>query len=96
MTTQELLEKADPALVKRVTLPASTGKGDAKTSTNFEANLPTSVENASAILGPKKVHRLIINALVVELQGAKRKELAPKGGEKKERKKAPYLEELGM
>jgi len=95
MTTKEILDAADAADVAEVTLTASTGKGDAKNETEFPARLPKTLAIASQLFGEKKAYRLLINALVVELQGLKRKELAPKG-EKKERKKAPYLEELGL
>jgi hypothetical protein len=95
MTTRELLDNATGDDVAVVTLTASTGKGEAKNKTEFPANLPKTLHAGIRILGEKKVHRLFINALVVELQGDERSALAPKG-EKKERKKAAYLETLGL
>lgn len=85
------------AQVKNVTLKVSTGKGDDKNEQDFEAELPASLSDAVALLGEKGVFRRFINAHVVYLQGVKRGELQKTTDtEPKERKRAQYLESLGL
>lgn len=73
---------------------AKEGKGEVQRQ-SFSAQLPKSIGDAVAHLGEEKVYRLFINAYVVELQGEERQKLQPKL-EGKERKKAPYLQQLGL
>jgi len=101
MEVIELLEKATKG-VKRIPLTASTRldevdpeTGKKKTlSKDFEANCPDSLNSAVEILSEKAVYRYFVNALVVDLQSTVRKELEP--SKKGERKKAKYLEDLGL
>lgn len=61
----------------------------------FPAYLPGDLNTAVEALGEKVVFRMLINALVVDLQATERQKLAPAAtGEG--RKKAKYLEELGL
>jgi len=85
------------AQVKTVTLKVSTGKGDDKSEQDFSADLPASLADAVALLGGKRVFRSIINAHVVYLQGQERAKLQKEADtEPKERKRAQYLESLGL
>jgi hypothetical protein len=85
------------AKVKEVTLKVSTGKGDDKSEQDFPAELPASLPDAIALLGEKPVFRRFINAHVVYLQGVERAKLQKEGDtEPKERKRAQYLESLGL
>lgn len=61
----------------------------------FTARLPKDLRSAVHVLGEKTVFGLFARALVVELQGEKRIALAPKA-EGKERKRASYLDSLGL
>lgn len=62
----------------------------------FEAKLPKSLADAVSMEGEKEVFRRYLNAYVVFLQGQKRNEIAAREGQKETRKKAKYLEELGL
>lgn len=85
------------AKVKTVTLKVSTGKGDTKSEQDFQAELPASVADAIAILGETAVFRRFINAHVVYLQGVERAKLQKETDtEPRERKRAQYLESLGL
>lgn len=83
------------ANMKQVQIDVSAGKGDDKVETKFDAELPASLEDAIAVFGKKEVFRRFINAHVVYLQSQKRNELT-KQSEEKERKRAPYLESIGL
>lgn len=83
------------AEIKRVTLRASTGKADKKVTEDFEADLPASLADAIAIEGADDVFKRYLSSRVIELQGDQRNKMAPEG-EKKERKRAGYLDELGI
>lgn len=85
------------AKVKEVTLKVSTGKGDDKSEQDFQAELPASIGDAIALLGEKAVFRRFINAHVVYLQGVERAKLQKETEtEPRERKRAQYLESLGL
>jgi hypothetical protein len=86
------------AQVKTVTLKVSTkAGGDEKSEQDFEAELPASIGDAVALLGEKAVFRRFINAHVVYLQGVERAKLMKSvDTEPKERKRAQYLESLGL
>lgn len=62
---------------------------------NFTADLPLDLGSAIAMEGEVGVFRRVINSLVIEKQGEKRRELQSKeeGGE---RTRAKYLTELGL
>lgn len=94
MPTLEIPEKKQ-ANTKVVTLKVSTGKGESKTESSFEAEMPASLADAIGLEGEKAVFRRYLSSLAIELQGQERAKLAPEG-EKKERKRASYLEELGL
>src|SRR5215471_21445095 len=83
------------ANMKAVQIDVSAGKGDEKVETKFDAELPATLEDAIAAFGKKEVFRRFINAHVVYLQSQKRNELT-KETQEKERKRAPYLESLGL
>jgi glutamine synthetase len=83
------------AQVKPVQIDVSAGKGDDKVQDKFDAELPATLEDAISMFGKKEVFRRFINAHVVYLQSQKRNELT-KQTEEKERKRAPYLESLGL
>jgi len=93
--TIEVPEKQH-AKVKSVTLKVSTGKGDDKSEQDFQAELPASIADAVALLGEKAVFRRFINAHVVYLQGVERAKLQKDDEQPKERKRAAYLESLGL
>jgi hypothetical protein len=95
MANLEIPEKQN-AKVKMVTLKVSTGKGDDKSEQDFEAELPASIGDAVALLGEKAVFRRFINAHVVYLQGVERAKLQKDDEAPKERKRAAYLESLGL
>jgi hypothetical protein len=95
MPTLEVPDKQN-AKVKMITLKVSTGKGDDKTEQDFDAELPASIEDAIALLGAKAVFRRFINAHVVYLQGVERAKLQKDDEQPKERKRAAYLESLGL
>ncbi|MGH9426567.1 MAG: hypothetical protein ACRD2L_09750 [Terriglobia bacterium] len=80
---------------RSVTLKCSTGKAESRTETEFQASMPASLGDAIALETEKGVFRRYLNSLAIELQGEQRQKLAPEG-EKKERKRARYLEELGV
>lgn len=61
---------------------------------DFNVAMPADLETAVEVFGEKVVHRYFINALVVDLQASERTKLTPPSGEG--RKKASYLEELGL
>lgn len=61
---------------------------------DFQCPLPADLNTAVEVLGEKAVHRYFINALVVDLQAIERNKLTPPEGTG--RKKARYLEELGL
>jgi|SRR5215472_3095575 len=85
------------ARTKTVTLKVSTGKGDTKSEQDFDAELPASISDAISLLGEKVVFRRFINAHVVFLQGQERAKLQKETEtEPKERKRAQYLESLGL
>ena len=85
------------AQVKQVTLKVSTGKGDDKSEQDFDAELPASLADAVAMIGERAVFRRFINAHVVYLQGQERAKLQKASDtEPKERKRAQYLESLGL
>lgn len=83
------------AQVKQVQIDVSAGKGEDKVETKFDAELPATLEDAIALFGKKDVFRRFINAHVVYLQSQERTKIA-KQAEEKERKRAPYLESLGL
>ena len=85
------------AQIKTVTLKVTTGKGDDKHEQEFEAELPATLADAVAMLGEKAVFRRFVNAHVVYLQGVERGKLQKDNDESpKERKRAAYLESLGL
>ena len=85
------------AKIKTVELKVSTGKSDDKSETAFDADLPASLGDAVSLLGEKAVFRRFINAHVVYLQGVERAKLQKAADtEPKERKRAQYLESLGL
>jgi hypothetical protein len=92
--TLEIPDKNN-ANMKQVQIDVSAGKGDDKIETKFDAELPGSLEDAIAVYGKKEVFRRFINAHVVYLQSQERNKIA-KQTEEKERKRAPYLETIGL
>jgi hypothetical protein len=85
------------AKTKTVTLKVTTGKDDAKSEQDFQAELPATLADAVALLGEKPVFRRFINAHVVFLQGQERAKLQKETStEPRERKRAQYLESLGL
>ena len=93
----EIPSRQNAALVK-VPIDVSTSIDGEKVEDTFEAELPRNLESAIALEGIKDVFRRYINAYVVYLQGKRRQELvaARSTGSDKERKRAKYLEELGL
>jgi len=83
------------ANMKPVQIDVSAGKGDEKVEAKFDAELPATLEDAIAAFGKKEVFRRFINAHVVYLQSQERNKIA-KQTEEKERKRAPYLESIGL
>jgi glutamine synthetase len=93
-TTLEIPDKHQ-AQFKQVQIDVSAGKGDDKVEAKFDAELPASLEDAIAAFSKKEVFRRFINAHVVYLQSQERNKIA-KQTEEKERKRAPYLESIGL
>lgn len=92
MPTMEIPEKRN-AVLKAVKIPCSTGKGEDKKTSEFDAELPPTLADAIGAFGEKEVFDRFLNAYVVFLQGKERNKLA--GNDGKTRKRAPYLETLG-
>jgi hypothetical protein len=92
--TMEIPDKHQAAM-KAVQIDVSAGKGDDKVEAKFDAELPATLEDAIAAFGKKEVFRRFINAHVVYLQSQERNKIA-KQTEEKERKRAPYLESIGL
>ena len=67
-----------------------------KVEETFEAKLPRTLADAIAFEGEKEVFDRYIRAFVIFLQGQKRAEIAARKGDKAPRRKAKYLEELGL
>lgn len=90
--------KSVGAQVKRVKMKAAkrkdkeTGEQPAET---FEVDVPATLADAIKILGEKETFGYFVRALAIELQGIKRRELTP-AGDSQPRKKASYLDELGI
>jgi hypothetical protein len=84
------------AQTKVVTLKCSTGKGDAKKEHDFQAKMPASLADAIALEGEKATFKRYLNSLAIELQGTERAKLAPEEKNGPGRKRASYLEELGV
>jgi len=93
-----------------VTLKVSSGKDDPEAGTRkaageFPATLPKDLGSAvrleadlnhcGAEEASKIVYKKYLLSKVIELQGKERMRLAPEG-EKKERKRASYMEQLGL
>ena len=93
-----------------VTLKVSTGKDDPEAGTRkaageFPATLPKDLGSAVRLEADlnhcgleeasKIVYKKYLLSKVIELQGKERMRLAPEG-EKKERKRASYMEQLGL
>lgn len=91
-----ILNIPDTATLKQVELKAATGKGEARKEIPFQAKLPASLADAIAQEGEKEVFKRYINSLVISLQAEKRNEIAAPEGDGKGRKRASYLEELGI
>ena len=102
MKTSEALRNAlqsHPGKLKVPTagIPVSAGKkntDDYRETVIDDVPLPINLTAAIEVLGEKKVFRTFINALVVELQGEVRPGLKANAGGG--RKKAAYLEEIGL
>ena len=102
MANLQIPEKPDSIIAS---LKVSTGKEDKKVEKNFEAELPKDLGSAVRFEaeanhcgleeGARIVFKKYINSKVIELQGEERMRLAPEG-EKKERKRAQYMEQLGL
>jgi hypothetical protein len=89
------------AKVKRVSIDVSTGKGEAKVTDKFEADLPLDVGSAVAIFGEEHVLRCFIGYHVIELQAKERLRLQKQnrsGGSDGTagRKRGRYLDEIGL
>jgi hypothetical protein len=81
--------------LRTVTIPVSTKVDGEKVTDEFSAELPATLEDAIAYFGRKEVFRKFINSQVVYLQGQKRNDMRPATAGK-ERKRATYMEELGL
>lgn len=95
------IQVPDQPDVAEVTLTVTTGRKEAKANgtepitKNFPARLPKNIGSAIALLGEKDVFSYFIQAYVVKLQGEERLKLQPQV-EGKARKKAAYLESVGL
>lgn len=95
MPTFDVPDKAS-ARTMTVTLEASTKGPDGQPlKEEFQAELPHRLPDAIALEGADEVFRRYVNSKVIDLQGEKRRELSYSGGTK-ERKRAKYLQELGI
>ena|SRR5947207_287685 len=100
--------KDNGAKFKLVEFPVSTKEVDPKTgeyvldahgkakklNKNVNEEVPATLDDAILAEGKQKVFRRYIQALVIELQGEHRRDLQEKTPG--ERKRAPYLETLGI
>lgn len=82
------------AETKRVKIPVSTTVDGEKKVSDFEAELPRTLASAIALYGEREVFNRFINAHVVFLQGKERNALGRSSD--KPRKRAAYLEEVGL
>ena len=85
-------KEVDPKTGEYVINP-KTGKAN-KIEKNVQEDVPATLDDAILAEGKQKVFRRYIQALVIELQGEHRRDLQEKTPG--ERKRAPYLETLGI
>lgn len=92
-------ETKDQAQVVNVPIKVSTKVGEEKLEDEIQRDLPRSLGDAVAIYGEKEVFKSFIQSLVIKLQNERRLELQADATEASEtggRKRAKYLEELGL
>lgn len=76
-------------------MKASTGKADSKKVTDFQVHIPKSLADAIKIEGEREVFKRYLQSLAIAIQANKRMELGDEG-EKAPRKRAGYLESVGL
>jgi hypothetical protein len=99
MPTINVPNSKDEAAVVTVPIKVSTKVGEEKLEDEIQRDLPKSLGDAVAIYGEKEVFKAFIQTKVIQLQNERRLELQDEAAEAKEtggRKRAKYLEELGL
>lgn len=92
-------ETKEAAQVVNVPIKVSTKVGEEKLEDEIMRDLPKSLGDAVAIYGEKEVFKAFIQSKVISLQNERRLELQAEAEEAKDtggRKRAKYLEELGL
>lgn len=87
--------RANGAQFATVKIEVSTGKGESKKTETREVEVPRTLADAVKAEGEQAVFKRYIGSLVINLQAGFRNEMKPEG-EKTERKRANYLETLGI
>ena|SRR5580765_1323602 len=85
--------KRQEATTKSVPMKVTRGKGSDQKELEFSVHIPRTLEDAIKIEGAREVFGRYLRALAVDIQAKKRLALGDTG-EKKERKRASYLEVL--
>jgi hypothetical protein len=99
MPTITVPESKEAASTVTVPIKVSTKVGEEKLEDEIQRDLPKSLGDAVAIYGEKMVFKSFIQSLVISLQNERRLELQSEATEASEtggRKRAKYLEELGL
>jgi hypothetical protein len=99
MPTINVPESKDAAQTVNVPIKVSTKVGEEKLEDEIMRDLPRSLGDAVAIYGEKEVFKAFIQSKVIALQNERRLELQAEAAEAQEtggRKRAKYLEELGL
>ena len=98
--TKHAVKTADgDATAVVVELNVSTGgrrEGTEKVEKSFMIAMPGSLKDAILLEGQDKVFERYLSALAIAQQAELRRQIATTDGEKKERKRAGYLETLGV
>ena len=99
MPTINVPNTPEEAATVEVPIKVSTKVGEEKLEDEITRKLPRSLGDAVAIFGEKEVFKSFIQSYVIKLQNERRLELQSEASEAAEtggRKRAKYLEELGL
>ena len=92
-------DSKEAAQTVKVPIKVSTKVGEEKLEDEIERELPRSLGDAVALFGEKEVFKSFIQSYVIKLQNERRLELQDEASSQQEsgtRKRAKYLEELGL
>jgi hypothetical protein len=99
MPTLTIPDSKEQAQTVTVPIKVSTKVNDEKKEDEIERELPKSLGDAVAIFGEKEVFKAFIQSYVIKLQNERRLELQDEAAAQQDtgtRKRAKYLEELGL